>query len=78
MKTYYQPFIYVNDGVMSSYLFPRNLLFENNAFTDKQDLVTFMKNSGYDEDEYMIEEFHDNDIENVILIDACGHTLNKE
>ena len=78
MKTYYQPLIYVDYGIMSSYLFPHNLLFENNAFKDKQDLVTFMKNSGYDEDEYMIEEFHDNDIENVILIDACGHTLNNE
>lgn len=78
MKTYYQPYIYYDDGTNIGWIFPEDLLYSFHAFTTVEDCEEFMERNGYSIDEINILQYHDDDIEDVVLIDAFGHTLNKE
>jgi len=71
-KTYYQPEIYSDDGTNISCNIPMELnSFE--AFASKEDCRTFMDNCGYDD--YVVNEYHDDDIEGVSILDEDGNTV---
>lgn len=78
MKTYYQPYIYHDDGTNIGWIFPEDLLYSFQAFATVKDCEEFMERNGYSIGEVNIQQYHDDDIEDVVLIDAFGHTLNKE
>ena len=67
MKTYYQP-IDRNGNLpeeLASFM----------AFDTREHCISWMKDNLYTEDEYPIHEYHDDDIEDVTLIDEIGNYL---
>lgn len=67
MKTYYQP-IDRNGNLPPE-------LHSFMAFDTREHCVAWMEDNLYPEDEYPIHEYHDDDIEDVTLIDEIGNYL---
>lgn len=76
MKTYYQPERYFDDGTNIEYGgFPPVELFSFQAFGSREDCEEWLENNGYDPGDFVIHEYHDDDIEDVTIIDSCGNVL---
>ena len=67
MKTYYQPID--RNGNLPEEL-PSFM-----AFDTREHCLAWMEDNLYPEDEYPIHEYHDDDIEDVTLIDEIGNYL---
>ena len=65
--TYYQPLIYYDDGTNIHRNTPDGL-FSWQAFSTRHYAIEWLINNGYDLDVCVIDEYHDNDIENVQII----------
>lgn len=72
-KTYYQPLIDYGDNRTSNWQLPEGL-FSFQAFASIEDCEDWLDNHGY-ADEYMLQEYHDEDIEGVTIIDGEGNVL---
>ena len=71
--TYYQPALYYDDG---TFIGTEGLeLFSFQAFASKEECIKWLEEYGYNPDEIKIAEYHDNDIEDVVIIDAKGNII---
>lgn len=76
MKTYYQPEWYFDDGTNIEYGGIPDELFSFQAFESREDCENWLIEHGYDPDDFVIHEYHDDDdIEGVTIIDSCGNVL---
>lgn len=66
-KTYYQP--------IDKYCELPEELASFMAFPSIDDCITWLEDNGYDSGEYTFAEYHDEDIENVTLVDGNGYFL---
>lgn len=74
-KTYYQPYIYCDDGTNIEWVFPEDLLYSFQAFATKEDCEEFMDRNGYSICEINVVQYHDDDIEDVTILDANGDVI---
>lgn len=71
-RTYYQPFFYIDEfGAIDFGNMPSEL-HSFQAFATVEDCENWLENNGYDHKEYSIVEMHDDDIEDVTIIDEYG------
>ena len=75
MKTYYQPIYYYDDGTNIEWGNMPEELASFMAFETREDCEAWLKDNGYDPGDYNISEYHDDDIEEVVLIDADGNYI---
>lgn len=73
--TYYQPEAYNNDGTNINYGAIPEELFSFQAFPTREECEEWLKDNGYDPGDFCISEYHDDDIEDVVLIDRDGDVL---
>jgi hypothetical protein len=67
-KVYYQPYLHIDQDI------PEELM-SFQAFRSKDDLHAWMRCNGYAINEYGIDEYHDEDIEGVAILDADGECI---
>lgn len=72
--TYYQPELYSDDGTNIDWNLPDGL-FSFQAFRTREECEAWLANNGYENDDVTIHEYHDDDIEEVTLIDEDGHVI---
>lgn len=70
--TYYQPFAYSDDGTNITYGSLPEELYSFMAFLTREDCEDWLADNGYDPGDFAIIEYHDDDIEDVTLLDAYG------
>lgn len=72
--TYYQPYLrgFYDKSVKLPYE-----LFSFQAFATREDCVEWLRNNGYGNCDYSIEEYHDDDIEDVCIINGGGNLANE-
>lgn len=73
--TYYQPEAYFDDGTNINYGDTPEGLFSFEAFPTKGECEEWLRDNGYEPGDFNIHEYHDDDIEEVKLIDRYGVTL---
>lgn len=73
--TYYQPDRYFDDGTNVEYLGMPEELFSFKAFPTREACEMWLRNNGYEPGDYVIHEYHDDDIEEVTLIDEDGDII---
>lgn len=74
-KTYYQPCAYYDDGTNIEYGSTPEELMSFQAFATREDCEEWLDNNGYDHTDFAIIEYHDDDIEDVTIIDADGDVV---
>ena len=67
-KTYYQPEWYHDDGTNIDYGGIPDELFSFQAFSSREACKKWLKDNGYDAGDFVIHEYHDDDIEDVTII----------
>lgn len=75
MKTYYQPIEYFDDGVNIGWGDIPDELASFIAFASKEDAEYWLKEHGYEPGDFNIAEYHDDDIEDVVIIDGDGDVV---
>ena len=75
MKTYYQPVIKNDIGKSEKHFGLPFGLFSFEAFLSREEARSWLQEHGYYPDTFEIIEYHDDDIENVSIIDAHGNNL---
>jgi hypothetical protein len=75
--TYYQPQAYYDDGTCINYGSLPEELFSFQAFRTREDCEEWLKNHNYNPGDFAIIEYHDEDIEEVTLIDQNGDIIPK-
>lgn len=73
-KTYYQPMIKDKFNGQLQLVLPYEL-FSFQAFRSEDDAIRFMESYGYRQTQFVVEEYHDEDIEGVTILDAEGGIL---
>lgn len=73
--TYYQPERYYDDGTNIEWGDIPEELASFMAFPTREDCKAWLEDNDYDPDDFAIIEYHDDDIEDVTLIDADGYFL---
>lgn len=73
--TYYQPERYTDDGTNICWGDIPEELASFMAFPTREDCKAWLEDNGYDPGDFAIIEYHDGDIEDVVLIDADGYYL---
>ena len=73
--TYYQPQAYYDDGTCINYGALPEELSSFKAFPTKEECEEWLKNNRYEPVDFCINEYHDDDIEEVTLIDRNGDVL---
>lgn len=73
--TYYQPQAYYDDGTCINYGSLPEELFSFQAFPTREECKEWLKNNRYEPGDFCINEYHDDDIEDVTLIDRNGDVL---
>lgn len=76
-KTYYQPIAYFDDGTNIQYGDVPEELWDFQVFKDKETAIDWLWQHGYDADEWIIEEYHDDDIEEPTFIDEYGDEIEE-
>ncbi len=71
-KTFYQPYAYTDDGTNIEYGSMPDELMSFQAFASIEDCEEWLDNNGYDHTDFAIIEYHDEEIEDVTIIDAYG------
>lgn len=74
-KTYYQPVRYYDDGTNIGWGDIPEELASFMVFRTREDCEFWLKDNGYDPGDFAIIEYHDDDIEEVTLIDGDGYFL---
>ena len=76
MKTYYQPIHYCYEpGNPDEIAMIPEGLWDFQAFESPQEADRWLVNNGYNILDYDIHEYHDDDIEEVVIIDAKGNII---
>ena len=75
MKTYYQPEWHFDDGTNIEYGGTPDELFSFQAFESREDCEEWLENNGYNPGDFVIHEYHDDDIEDVVIIDSYNNVL---
>lgn len=70
--TYYQPYLFSTDGTNIDYPLPDELA-SFMVFRTIEDCDAWMEDNGYAKSEYIVKEYHDDDIEDPTFIDADGY-----
>lgn len=73
--TYYQPEAYNDDGTNIDYGELPEGLFSFQAFPTRKECEEWLMENGYNAADFVIHEYHDNDIEDVTLIDRNSDEL---
>ena len=73
--TYYQPQAYCNDGTNINYGSLPEELFSFEAFLTREECEEWLKDNGYEPVDFFINEYHDDDIMDVTLIDRNGNVI---
>ena len=73
--TYYQPQAYYDDGTCINYGSLPEELSSFQAFPTREECEEWLKNNRYDPGDFCINEYHDDDIEEVTLIDRNGDVI---
>jgi len=76
--TYYQPEAYYDDGTNVDYGSIPPELFSFQAFPTREECEEWLKNNGYEPCDFCISEYHDDDIEDVMLIDRNGDEIEED
>ena len=74
MKTYYQPVMPCSDGINEWEDLPCGL-WSHQAFLSFEEADEWLLEHGYNPAEFVTHEYHDDDIEDVIIIDALGNRI---
>ena len=74
-KTYYQPEWYFDDGTDIEYGGTPDELHSFQAFESREDCENWLIEHGYGPDDFVIHEYHDDDIEDVVIIDEYDNVL---
>lgn len=74
-KTYYQPYGYYDDGTNIEYQDMPKELFSFQAFASIEECKSWLENNGYDSKDFVIVEYHDEDIEGVTILDEWGDII---
>ena len=72
--TYYQPELYSDNGTNIDWDCPEGL-WSFQAFPTREECEAWLKNNGYEANDVTIHVYHDDDIEDVTLIDEDGCIL---
>ena len=75
--TYYQPDGYYDDGTNIEYLGTPEGLWSFQAFRSEEECELWLEAHGYNPDDFIIREYHDDDIEDVTIIDEYGDVIPK-
>lgn len=75
--TYFQPDRYSDDGTNIEYGGMPEELFSFQAFRTKEECTGWLINHGYSPEDFVIHEYHNNDIEDVTLLDENGDVIPK-
>ena len=73
--TYYQPEWYHDDGTNISYGATPEELASFEAFPTREECEAWLQNNGYNPGDFCINEYHDDDIEEVTLIDRNSDVI---
>lgn len=73
----YQPCIYYDDGINIGWNLP-NEMCSFQVFVHEDELHEFMERNGYHKDEYIVNEYGEDDIEDYEIIDQNGESLYDE
>ena len=71
-KTYYQPIAYMDNGIDIRWGDIPEEMWDFQAFATKEICRDWLWQHGYDDEDFAIIEYHDDDIEGVQLIDEYG------
>lgn len=75
--TYYQPVFYHDDRTNIDYTNIPDELFSFQAFATEEDCKEWLENYDYDPKDFAIIAYHDNDIEDVCIINGEGNLANE-
>ena len=75
--TYYQPEAYYDDGTNIDYGGLPEELFSFEVFPTREECEAWLQNNGYEPGDFCINEYHDDDIEEVTLIDRNSDVLER-
>ena len=73
--TYYQPIAYFDDGTNINWGGTPEELFSFQAFISREDCEQWLKDHDYNPGDFNIAEYHDDDIEEVTLLDVNGDVI---
>lgn len=73
--TYYQPIAYFDDGTNIEWGDIPEGLFSFQAFISREACEQWLEDNGYEPGDFDIAEYHDDDIEEVTLLDGDGDTI---
>lgn len=73
--TYYQPQYYHDDGTNIEYFGIPDQLASFQVFATRESCIEWLEGLGYNPDRFAIIEYHDDDIEDNVLIDSDGYVI---
>jgi hypothetical protein len=68
---------YFDDGTNIEYGSTPSELYSFQAFPSREECEQWLKNNGYNPKDFVINEYHDDDIEDVTLLDGEGNPYQK-
>lgn len=74
-RTYYQPVFYHDDGTNFEYGSIPDELMSFQAFASRVECEDWLESMGYDPKDFAVIEYHDDDIEDVTIIDGDGEVI---
>ena len=74
-RTYFQPTHYSDDGTNIEFGGLPEGLFSFQAFPSREACEGWLHEHGYDPGDFSIREYHDDEIEGVVLIDELGEAI---
>lgn len=75
--TYYQPEHYMDDGTNIEYGGTPEELYSFQAFRSREACEAWLWNNGYNPGDFVINEYQDDDIEDVVLLDSDGEVVDR-
>lgn len=75
--TYYQPISYSDDGTNINWGGTPEELFSFQAFISRDDCIQWLIMHDYNPGDFNIAEYHDDDIEEVTLLDQYGNVIDR-
>lgn len=75
--TYYQPQAYYDDGTNINYGAIPEELSSFQVFRTREDCEEWLRNNGYEPGDFVINEYQDDDIEDITLLDSNGENIDR-